>query len=576
MKSKSVSSAGAASEPSEKAGAQIIVDTLIDLGVDTIFGYPGGVVLPLFDRLYDAPLRFVIPRHEQGGCHMADAYARAGGKVGVVIATSGPGACNLTTGLATAMMDSIPVVALTGQVRTELIGNDAFQEADTTGITRPVTKYNCIVKDVKDLERLIREAFLIASTGRPGPVLVDIPVDVQVAKHRAGGEVKIQLPGYRIRSKGHARQISAAAAVINRSERPVLYVGGGVISANACAELKALAEKAHLPVTMTLLGLGSYDQSRPESLDMLGMHGSAYANYAVQECDLLIAVGARFDDRVTGKLKAFASNAKIIHIDIDPASISKNVKVDIPVVGDAKVILAALAEELEYRERNRWFSKISEWKKKYPFRYDNNTSSIKPQYVIEEVWRQTKGDAIITTGVGQNQMWVAQFYKFNRPRQLISSGGLGTMGFGLPAAVGAQVARPAETVVDIDGDHSFNMTMTELRTAVENELPIKVCILNNGYMGMVRQWQELFYGRRYSKSYLSNPDYAGVARALGAAGITVDKTAEVAGAVEQMLKEKLPCVVDFRVEREENVWPMVAAGKSLNEMDGLDILESMA
>jgi len=576
MKSKSVSSAGAASEPSEKAGAQIIVDTLIDLGVDTIFGYPGGVVLPLFDRLYDAPLRFVIPRHEQGGCHMADAYARAGGKVGVVIATSGPGACNLTTGLATAMMDSIPVVALTGQVRTELIGNDAFQEADTTGITRPVTKYNCIVKDVKDLERLIREAFLIASTGRPGPVLVDIPVDVQVAKHRAGGEVKIQLPGYRIRSKGHARQISAAAAVINRSERPVLYVGGGVISANACAELKALAEKAHLPVTMTLLGLGSYDQSRPESLDMLGMHGSAYANYAVQECDLLIAVGARFDDRVTGKLKAFASNAKIIHIDIDPASISKNVKVAIPVVGDAKVILAALAEELEYRERNRWFSKISEWKKKYPFRYDNNTSSIKPQYVIEEVWRQTKGDAIITTGVGQNQMWVAQFYKFNRPRQLISSGGLGTMGFGLPAAVGAQVARPAETVVDIDGDHSFNMTMTELRTAVENELPIKVCILNNGYMGMVRQWQELFYGRRYSKSYLSNPDYAGVARALGAAGITVDKTAEVAGAVEQMLKEKLPCVVDFRVEREENVWPMVAAGKSLNEMDGLDILESMA
>jgi len=576
MKSKSVSSAGAASQPSEKAGAQIIVDTLIDLGVDTIFGYPGGVVLPLFDRLYDAPLRFVIPRHEQGGCHMADAYARAGGKVGVVIATSGPGACNLTTGLATAMMDSIPVVALTGQVRTELIGNDAFQEADTTGITRPVTKYNCIVKDVKDLERLIREAFLIASTGRPGPVLVDIPVDVQVAKHRAGGEVKIQLPGYRIRSKGHARQISAAAAVINRSERPVLYVGGGVISANACAELKALAEKAHLPVTMTLLGLGSYDQSRPESLDMLGMHGSAYANYAVQECDLLIAVGARFDDRVTGKLKAFASNAKIIHIDIDPASISKNVKVDIPVVGDAKVILAALAEELEYRERNRWFSKISEWKKKYPFRYDNNTSSIKPQYVIEEVWRQTKGDAIITTGVGQNQMWVAQFYKFNRPRQLISSGGLGTMGFGLPAAVGAQVARPAETVVDIDGDHSFNMTMTELRTAVENELPIKVCILNNGYMGMVRQWQELFYGRRYSKSYLSNADYAGVARALGAAGITVDKTAEVAGAVEQMLKEKLPCVVDFRVEREENVWPMVAAGKSLNEMDGLDILESMA
>jgi len=576
MESKPVSPARSAGQSSEKAGAQIIVDTLVDLGVDTMFGYPGGVVLPLFDRLYDAPIRFVIPRHEQGGCHMADAYARAGGRVGVVVATSGPGACNLTTGLATAMMDSIPLVALTGQVRTELIGNDAFQEADTTGITRPVTKYNCIVKDVKDLERIIREAFHIASTGRPGPVLIDIPVDVQVARYAPSGPVRMQLPGYRIRSTGHARQISAAAAVINRSERPVLYVGGGVISANAGDELKALAEKAHLPVTMTLLGLGSYDQSRPESLDMLGMHGAAYANYAVQECDLLIAVGARFDDRVTGKLKDFAPNARIIHIDIDPASISKNVRVDIPVVGDARVILAALAQQVEYRQRKRWFSKIAEWKKKYPFRYDNNSASIKPQYVIEQVWRQTRGNAIITTGVGQNQMWVAQFYKFGRPRQLISSGGLGTMGFGLPAAIGAQVARPGEIVIDIDGDHSFNMTMTELRTAVENELPIKVCILNNGYMGMVRQWQELFYGRRYSKSYLSNPDYAAVARALGAVGITVEKKAEVAGAVEQMLKENRPCVVDFRVEPEENVWPMVAAGRSLNEMDGLDILESMA
>ena len=572
MKSKSCSSAG---QSSIKTGAQIIVDTLIEQGVDTMFGYTGGVGLPLFDKLYDAPINFMIPRHEQGGCHMADAYARASGKVGVVVTTSGPGACNLVTGLATAMMDSIPVVALTGQVRTSLIGNDAFQEADTTGITRPVTKYNCIVKDVKDLARILREAFYIASTGRPGPVLIDIPVDVAVAACDADGPVKMELPGYRVRTKGNARQILMAAAAINKSEQPVLYVGGGVISADASEELRALAEKAHLPVTMTLLGLGSYDQRMPESLDMLGMHGAAYANYAVQECDLLIAIGARFDDRVTGKIKTFAPNAKIIHIDIDPASISKNVYVDIPVVGDAKVILAELVKEVKYSERKMWFKRIAEWKKKFSFRYDRNSSTIKPQYVVEELCRQTDNGAIVTTGVGQNQMWAAQFYRFIRPRQLISSGGLGTMGYGLPAAIGAQVAKPEATVIDIDGDHSFNMTMTELSTAVEHSLPIKVCILNNGYMGMVRQWQELFYNKRYSKSFLSNPDYAAVAQALGAVGITVDKKADVAGAIEAMLAEKQPCVVDFRVEREENVWPMVPAGKSLNEMDGLDILESL-
>ena len=558
-----------------KTGAQIIVDTLIEQGVDTMFGYTGGVVLPLFDRLYDAPINFIVPRHEQGGCHMADAYARASGKVGVVVATSGPGACNLVTGLATAMMDSVPIVALTGQVRTELIGNDAFQEADTTGITRPVTKYNCIVKDIKELARTIREAFHIASTGRPGPVLIDLPVDVEVARFDANGGADIKLPGYRVRIKGHARQISMATKAINNSKQPVLYVGGGVITANAGKELSDLAEKAHLPVTMTLLGLGSYDQRKLESLDMLGMHGSAYANYAVQQCDLLIAVGARFDDRVTGKIETFAPNAKVIHIDVDPASISKNVGVDIPVVGDAKYILEELAKEVEYQERKKWFDKIAEWKKKFPFRYDQNSSTIKPQYVIEEICRQTNNEAIITTGVGQNQMWAAQFYKFVRPRQFISSGGLGTMGFGLPAAIGAQIAKPDETVIDIDGDHSFNMTMTELATAVENKLPIKVCILNNGYMGMVRQWQELFYGRRYSKSYLKNPEYEALAKALGAVGMTVDKKTDVPKAVEQMLKEKQPCVVDFRVEPEENVWPMVPAGKSLDEMSGLDILERL-
>jgi len=571
---KSTAKTGSATSP--RTGAQIIVDTLIEQGVDTIFGYPGGVVLPLFDKFYDAPFRFIVPRHEQGGAHMADGFARASGKVGVVVATSGPGACNLVTGLATAMMDSVPLVAITGQVRTELIGNDAFQEADTTGITRPITKYNCIVKDIKDLARTIREAFYIASTGRPGPVLIDVPVDIEIAKYQTDGNEEIRLPGYKIRTEGHSRQISMAAKAINSSKKPVVYVGGGVIIANATDELRAFVDKAHLPVTMTMLGLGSFDQSRPESLDMLGMHGSAYANYAVQECDLLIAVGARFDDRVTGAVKTFAPHAKIIHIDIDPASIAKNVRADIPVVGDAKNILAQLVKEVEYQPRDEWFKKIAEWKKKYPFRYDNNTPAIKPQYVIEEICKQTKGEAIITTGVGQNQMWTAQFYKFKRPRQFISSGGLGTMGFGLPAAIGAQIAKPDAVVIDIDGDHSFNMTMTELATAVEHNLPIKVCILNNGYMGMVRQWQELFYGKRYSKSYLTNPDYAKVAEALGAVGITIDKKADVPKAITEMLSQKRPCVINFKVEREENVWPMVPAGKSISEMNGLDILESLA
>jgi acetolactate synthase I/II/III large subunit len=559
-----------------KTGAEIIVATLIEQGVETMFGYPGGVVLPLFDRLYDAPINFIIPRHEQGGCHMADGYARASGKVGVVITTSGPGACNLTTGIANAMMDSVPIVALTGQVRTDLIGNDAFQEADTTGVTRPITKHNMIVKDVKDLQQMIREAFYIAKTGRQGPVLVDIPVDIEVAKCQMQPLKEINLPGYKPGQKGHHRQIKMAAEAINKSEKPVVYVGGGVISANAADELRAFAQKANLPVTMTLLGLGSYDQRRAESLDMLGMHGTAYANFAVQECDLLIAIGARFDDRVTGKVKTFAPNAKVIHIDIDPSSISKNVPANIPVVGDAKFILTELSKEVQHKERKEWFAKIADWKKRYPLRYDTASSNIKPQYVIEQICEAAKSEAIIVTGVGQHQMWTGQFYKHTKPRHFITSGGLGTMGFGLPAAIGAQIAKPDALVIDIDGDSSFNMTLTEISTAVQYELPIKVCIINNGYMGMVRQWQELFYNKRYSKSYLKNPDFAAVAQAIGAAGITVEKKSEVRGAIEKMLKEKKPCIVDFHVEREENVWPMVAAGKSLHEMDGLDIFESMA
>ncbi|MFA5291527.1 MAG: biosynthetic-type acetolactate synthase large subunit [Phycisphaerae bacterium] len=559
-----------------KTGAEIIVDTLIEQGVDTMFGYLGGVVLPLFDKLYDAPINFIIPRHEQGGCHMADGYARASGKVGCIVATSGPGACNLITGIANAMMDSVPMVCLTGQVRTDLIGNDAFQEADTTGITRPITKHNMIVKDIKDLQRSIREAFFIAKTGRPGPVLIDIPVDIEIAKYQLQPLEEVTLPGYKPQEKGHHRQIKMAAEAINKSERPVLYVGGGVIASNASEELRELAKKANLPVTMTLLGLGSYDQREPHSLDMLGMHGTAYANFAVQECDLMIAVGSRFDDRVTGKIKTFAPNAKFIHIDIDPASISKNVNVHIPVVGDAKYILSELTKEVQHKDRKPWFDKIADWKSRYSMKYDTKSPNIKPQYVIEQIWEATKNNAIIVTGVGQHQMWAAQFYKHTQPRHFITSGGLGTMGFGLPAAIGAQVAKPDSLVIDIDGDSSFNMTMNELCTAVQYELPIKVCIINNGYMGMVRQWQELFYGKRYSKSSLKNPQFAAVAEAFGAVGITVDKKSEVKTAIAKMLAEKRPCVVDFRVEREENVWPMVPTGKSLHEMDGLDIFESMA
>ncbi len=574
MHIQSPSSAGPAERTIPKTGAQIIVDALLAHGVDTVFGYTGAAVLPLFDRLYESPIRVVVPCHEQGGCHMADAYARASGKTGVIIATSGPGACNLVTGLATAMMDSIPLVAITGQVRTDLIGDDAFQEAPTTGITRAVTKHNSIVMNVRDLARTIHEAFHIASTGRPGPVLIDIPADIEFQKYSVNGSVRLNLPGYRPHKNGHAGQIAEAAEAINRSERPVLLAGGGVITANASQELRELACKANLPVAMTLMGLGSFDEREPGSLDMLGMHGAAYANFAVQECDLLIAVGARFDDRVTGTIATFAPKAKVIHIDIDPSNISKCIEADVPIVGDAKTVLAALAECVEHRERSQWFAKIVEWKSRYPASYDRQATTIKPQHVIEELCRQTNEDTVITTGVGQHQMWTAQFYKFSRPRQLITSGGLGTMGFGLPAAIGTQIARPEATVVDIDGDHSFNMTLAELNTAVQHELPVKVCILNNGYMGMVRQWQELFYQKRYVYSHLRNPDYAQFAQAIGAVGITVDTRDQVGPAIEQMLREDRPCVVDFHVDAEENVLPMVPSGKALHEMEGLRAIQN--
>jgi len=549
-----------------KSGAEVFNQMLLDEGVEILFGFPGGVVLPIFDVLYDSPIRFVLTRHEQGACHMADAYARSTGRVGTVIATSGPGALNLVTGLATANMDSVPVVAFTGQVRSALIGNDAFQEADVTGVTRPITKHNFLVTRVEDLGRTIKEAFHIARTGRPGPVVVDIAVDATVARLEAEPDLKPQLPGYKPNTEGHIRQIKAAADAINAAERPILYVGGGVVIAEASPELRAVAAKGRLPVTTTLLALGTVDENDELAVRMLGMHGSAAANYAVQESDCLVAIGSRFDDRVTGDLATFAPQAKIVHIDIDPASISKNVQVDIPVVGDAKDILAKLVDLIETPDRSPWLEKVRQWKADYPFRYEPE-GHIKPQEVIELLGKLTDHDAIIATGVGQHQMWTAQFYGWRRPRQIITSGGLGTMGFGCPAAIGAQFGNPGTTVVDIDGDGSFSMTMIEVITAVQHNQPVKFIVLDNEYLGMVRQWQEMFYNHRYSAVDHPCPDFAAIARGFGAHAVTVSERSELADAMNDVLTHDGPVVFHVKVEPEENVYPMVAAGKSLNEMN---------
>jgi len=549
----------------DRTGAQIFNDVLIEEGVDLLFGFPGGVVIPIYDVFYDSPLKVIQSRHEQGAAHMADGYARSTGKPGVVIATSGPGATNLVTGLATAHMDSVPLVAFTGQVKGELIGNDAFQEADVTGITRPITKHNFLVKRVEDLGRTMKEAFYIASTGRPGPVLVDITVDATVTKPAEEPSMEMSLPGYKPRGGGHIRQIRAAADAINASERPVLYVGGGVVISAATDEIRALAAKARVPVTTTLLALGTIDENDELALKMLGMHGTAYANYAVQQCDCLIAVGARFDDRVTGKLETFAPHAKIIHVDIDPASISKNVKVDVPVVGDAKYILTEMLLHVQPKDRSAWLAKIAEWKKQYPLSYERN-GRIKPQEVVERIGELTGHDAIIATGVGQHQMWAAQFYGWRKPRQIITSGGLGTMGYGCPAAIGAQFGNPGATVIDIDGDGSFSMTMVEVITAVRYEMPVKFIVLDNDYLGMVRQWQDMFYGKRYSGVHHPCPDFAAVAEGFGARGIRVAERSELSDALNETLKHDGPVVLQVAVEPEENVYPMVAAGKSLDEM----------
>ena len=562
-------STGSPSTPKMIRGADAFVQALAAEGVKIIFGYPGGAILPFFDAVYDDPIQFVLTRHEQGAGHAADGYARATGEVGVCVATSGPGATNLVTALATAHLDSIPMVAFTGQVPTSVIGNDAFQEADVTGVTRPVTKHNVLIRDVRDLPRIVKEAFHIARTGRPGPVLIDLPKDVQVLGIEAGTTAEMDLPGYRPRRLGHSRQIKLAAERINKAERPVLYVGGGVVLAGACDALRKLARQGNIPVTTTLLALGAFDEvgDADLALHMLGMHGSVHANLAVQNCDLLIAVGARFDDRVTGNLDSFAPHAKIVHIDVDPSSISKNVEVDVPVVGDAKLILEEMLALVERRERKVWFDQIGGWRKSHPFSYDRAAATLKPQYVVEEICKQTDASAVITTGVGQHQMWAAQYYRWRHPRQMITSGGLGTMGFGLPSAIGAQMGRPGETVIDIDGDASFMMTMTEVATAMEQNLPIKVVILNNMFQGMVRQWQELFFDRRYSGTKMNNPNFKLLAESFGATGMVVKDKAEVPDAVAQMLKTDGCVLADFHVEVEENVYPMVTVGKSLHEME---------
>ena len=555
-------------------GAQMIVKCLKEEGVEVIFGYPGGKVLPLYDALFDSDIRHILVRHEQCAAHAADGYARVTGKTGVCIATSGPGATNLVTGIANAHMDSIPIVAITGQSSTAQIGTDSFQEADITGITAPITKHNYLIKDIEDLPRVIKEAFRIASTGRPGPVLIDIPVDITTDLIDENFKVNINLPGYKPTLKGNLKQIKLAAKKIAESRKPVIFAGGGVISSGASDILRKFVKVTKIPVITSLLGMGSFPEVDPLSLKMAGMHGTKYANIAFTEADLIIAVGVRFDDRVTGKLSEFAPEAEIIHIDIDPAEIGKNVKVLVPIVGDARLVLTDLKSEYEeYIEkkgipnREEWLSRIKKIKKDYPLRYDRNSIKVKPAYVVEKIYELTKGDAIICTEVGQNQMWAVQYYKFTEPRTLVSSGGLGTMGFGLPAAIGAKIGRPDKTVIDIAGDGSIQMVSQELSTAAINKIAVKIMLLNNGYLGMVRQWQEFFWNRRYSQTCIYNcVDFVKLVEAYGGVGFRVKKKEEVESTIKKALEINNLVLVDFWIDREENVYPMVAPGSSISEM----------
>ena len=559
----------------KRTGAQILIESLKMEDVDTIFCYPGGATLYITDALHYSDIKQIVVRHEQGAVHAADGYSRASGKVGVSLVTSGPGATNTVTGIATACMDSIPLVIFSCQVNTMLIGNDAFQEADIVGITRPCTKHSYLVKDVKDLARIIKEAFYIARSGRPGPVLVDIPKDVSAAACDFKYPDKVFIRSYQPTYAGHLGQIKKALKTIASSKRPVLYTGGGIISSGASQELLKFAEKLSLPVTNTLMGLGGIPGNHPLFLGMLGMHGTYAANMAITESDLIIAIGSRFDDRATGKVDEFAPHAKVIHVDIDPTSISKNIKVDIPIVGDSKHVLKKMVEIIEKDEEDfkdyhtnivEWIQKIDRWKKDYPLTYVRN-GILKPQYIIERIYELTKGNAIIATEVGQNQMWAAQFFKFLKPRTILTSGGLGTMGYGFPASIGAQVAFPKSLVIDIAGDGSIQMNIQELATAVQFKLPVKIVILNNKYLGMVRQWQELFYEKRYTWTHMDHaPDFVKLAEAYGAVGYRITKEEEVDDILQKAFRNNRTTIIDAQVNPEECVYPMVPAGAPLKDM----------
>ncbi len=557
-------------------GAQALVRSLELEGVDVLFGYPGGVVLPIFDALYESKqIQSVLPRHEQGAVHAADGYARVTGKPGVALVTSGPGATNTVTGLANAYMDSIPLVVFTGQVATAVLGTDAFQESDITGITLPITKHNYLVKDAAEIPEIIKEAFHIATTGRPGPVLIDVPADVSKHDLSFSYPEHVNLPGYKPTYKGHSKQIKQAAQMIAKARKPLLYVGGGVLASNAAAELKELAELMQLPVTTTMMGKGSFPEDHHLWIGMPGMHGAKFTNYTITETDLLVAIGVRFDDRVTGKLSTFANKAKVIHVDIDPAEIGKNKAVDVPIVGDAKHIIAGLTAELRKMgaepRTDAWMRAVDDWRKRFPLHYSQDSGGLMPQYVVERISELTKDrETVICTEVGQNQMWACQYYTLRKPRTWVSSGGLGTMGFGFPAAIGAQLGRPEALVVDIAGDGSIQMNIQELATAKLYGLPVKIVVLNNGFLGMVRQWQELFYGKRYSSSVLDRdvPDFVKLAEAYGCFGVRVKTPEELDAALTAAFEFDGPAIVDCRVVEEECVFPMVAPGGSIDEMLG--------
>ncbi len=559
------------------SGAKILLNCLARENVECIFGYPGGVTLPLYDALYDCPIRHVLVRHEQNAAFAAQGYARATGKVGVCCATSGPGATNLVTGLVDAMMDSIPIVALTGQVSTKLMGSDAFQEADTFGITRSATKHNFLVKDIKDLPQVVHEAFYIAASGRPGPVLVDVTKDVFQGQAHYAPVMEIHLPGYKVYSEGHSGQIRRAAQMICEAERPFVYAGGGVVAANASEELRALVESLDVPAVCTLMGLGGLPAEHPNFISLPGMHGSYAANMGMSHADLLIALGVRFDDRVTGRLSAFAPHAQVIHVDIDPAEIGKNRRADLPIVGDVKRVLPRIVAELNElapavknknaAARQAWWNQIRLWKQEHPLRAETSTTEIKPQHLMAEIDRLSGGRAIVASDVGQHQMWAAQLIRFGEPRLWINSGGLGSMGFGLPAAIGAQFARPDKLVFAILGDGGFQMSIPELATIANHALPIKIIIMNNGYLGMVRQWQELFYNNRLSQVQLDSfPDVEKLAGAYGFKGRTVESVADMPKALREAVDEPGPYLLNVKVSPLENVYPMVPAGGAINEM----------